>query len=89
MRISKARVTDFRNTARPASDPPGVGRGFPLERDGLPRPGAVACQARTGKRTKVEEHALWLFDLSDAAILGIFKSSERRNLSDQQDRGGV
>jgi hypothetical protein len=84
MRISKVRRTDFR-TARPASDPPGAGVASPLERDCQPRPRAVACPSFSGKRTAAENHALWLFDLSDRAIAGIIADAERRNLRDQRD----
>ena len=87
MRFSKVKVTDFRN-ASPASAPPGAGRGFPLERDCQPRPGAVACPARPAqpvKRTRAEEHAVMVFDLSDRAIAGIIASAEGMNLRNQKD----
>ena len=44
-RRPKVVTTDFRTTARPASDPPGVNRGFPLERE-FTRPGAAASPDR-------------------------------------------
>jgi hypothetical protein len=77
MRISKVRRTDYR--------PPFAGGTSPLERDCQPRPRAVACPAFSGKRTAAENHALWLFDLSDTAIAGIIADAERRNLRDQRD----
>ena len=76
-RVPKVRVTDYR--------PPGAGRGFSLERDCQPRPGAVACQAAPAKRTKAVGHALMVFDLSDEAIAGIIADAEKRNLRDRKD----
>lgn len=77
MRISKVKTTDFRN-ARAASAPPGAGRGFPLERDCQPRPGAVACPPAT-------VHRKMLDGVSDGMIEGIIRDAERRNLRDQRD----
>lgn len=83
-RKPKVVTTDFRPRGGAAA-PPGAEGGSPLERECTPRPGAVACPAVSGKRTKTEEHAVMVFDLSDGAIAGIIGDAERRNLRDQRD----